>query len=135
MYIPGPALYALQHDPHFKEHGTTLDMFLRYVVDTYKDRSNLHWRAVGDICFPCAMPFDYVGKLEDKRTKDTLMTFLYKDKALLGKLTFPTDHKSHKNSSSILKRAYASVSNDTLKGIKRIFKNDFILFGYSMDID
>ena len=93
----------------------------------------MHWRAVTDVCFPCAMPFDYIGKLEDENTKTLLLAFLYQNVTLAEDQDFPTYHQSHKDSSRIIQREYSKVDRTVIAAIQKIYKNDFLLFDYSLE--
>lgn len=111
--------------------NVTFGEFIQYIVDTHrKDKSKLdiHWNTVVSLCNPCAIGFDYVGKME---------TLVDDSNRVLKNLhlpwLFPANY-TDKYSTSVRTQfgKFETLSPQTLGDLYEIYRNDFDLFGYEL---
>lgn len=104
--------------------------FVSYVVAFMipKERVNPHWSSMQTWCDPCAVQYDYLGKIETL-ARDT--------KNILSRIGVPElydalpSNNIHARSAGITDY-YSNVSTEHLFPFLELFKNDTLLFGYRM---
>ncbi|KAK7026752.1 hypothetical protein SK128_003068 [Halocaridina rubra] len=92
-------------------------------------RMDNHWRPQYSLCKPCALPYEYVLKMES----------LNEDlQFLVQKLNMTeVDTKIHKNASEKKKDSnyedyFKDIPNTIIKEIYRLYLHDFLYFGYDI---
>lgn len=110
-------------------HDVTFPEFVSYVIDEWKAgrrQLDVHWRPMIDLCLPCSMEYDIVGKFETlHRDVDFLLQRL--NESNVSRL-FRTNRK-HKTT-SFWKRSVSQLSYQQMSDLFRIYEDDFRLFGY-----
>jgi len=111
----------------------TLTEFAQYVIHDWSNATELdrHWRAQHEICNPCFLKYDFIGRFENlKQDADHILATL----AASGgpNITFPFLNAFNKTVPSVqqLKTFYAKVPSEILRKLVRIYKLDYELFGY-----
>ncbi|XP_069938020.1 carbohydrate sulfotransferase 11-like [Cherax quadricarinatus] len=110
-------------------NGLTFSEFVSYVSDRPKDGFDEHWRPYTQLCFPCDIHYDVIGKYETL-VKDSEY-FL----RLIGApedLHFPTFVPS--NTSALLEAYMASLSQKQRESLRTIYRKDFQMFNYEEEI-
>ncbi|XP_071949942.1 carbohydrate sulfotransferase 11-like [Antedon mediterranea] len=113
-----------QYDPTFNE-------FIRMIVST-ESINNIHWRNMHQICFPCDIKYDIIGRFEHIEDDSNYIL------RLVGSdIRFPKSTGTHFTNSSHrakIKQGYAKIPRSDMKSIYRKYKLDFLLFGYEQEI-
>lgn len=116
-----------------KGHDVTFQEFLNYVgdLDLTNNRIsfNEHWRPMFDLCFPCSIKYDIIGKY--RTLEDDADYTLWQ--AGLSDIVFPQREASYRfqRSSDLMSTYYRNISQDTIEKLKQIYKYDFALFEYN----
>ncbi len=125
-YRKNPSPLSLQYG-----HDVTFLEFVTFIIEEWKNGRkplDIHWRPVVDLCLPCEMQFDFIGKFETlNQDVDYLLRKLNKTD-LVG--LFSGQPKS-KTTSSLWKKSMNQISHQQLSDLNRMYADDFRLFGYS----
>nr|CAD7400185.1 unnamed protein product [Timema cristinae] len=98
--------------------------FVAYLIDQ-KNKFNEHWKPIYDLCHPCLINYDIIGKYET----------LYEDsdfvlqKAGIENVVFPRALKPS-STSFYLKSYFSALSKETIEQLYKIYFLDFKLFDY-----
>lgn len=103
--------------------------WVQYLTDP-KERSGFddHWQEIYQMCSPCKIRYDYIGKLESVAddAKYMLTTLELDDK-----VSYPARANSHPtNSSQTYDRFFGDLTVDSLRKLWNVYSLDFELFGY-----
>lgn len=109
----------------------TWNEWLDYIADpTSVGRFDRHWKEMYKLCSPCAVNYDYIGKLENVNDEaDHIMTKLGVSHIAM----YPGKANSHPTNTTLDKTiaTFKSTASDYhLKRISDVFGLDFCLFGY-----
>ena len=101
------------------------------VADTDTDTDDKHWRPWFLEADPCLILYNYIGYIEDMGTsfsviKDTIFSDL--DIELSSDGTTPEDARNAIN-------AYRKVPQNIIESVYQDFEDDFVIGGYSKDIE
>jgi chondroitin 4-sulfotransferase 11 len=88
---------------------------------------NEHWRPIYDLCHPCSISYDIIGKYE---TLDQDSDFILKQVGET-RITFPRAPKASSTTSN-LRKYFGSLQNDVIRRLYDIYVMDFKLFGYNL---
>jgi len=110
-------------------HDVTFTEFVEYIVDpetTKKTHFNEHWRPMIELCSPCHINYDVIGKYE------TLMddAWLVLEKANLNRLIQFPQSKKASSTNALLGEYAASLTKQQLSHLYQIYQLDFRLFDY-----
>ena len=109
----------------------TFSEFVSFLTDPRTERPfDRHWRPFHKLCKPCQVRYDFIGHLE---------TLLQDANYLLNKIGLQNAelvyrNPSTKNASSIVAEKMATLSKDQLRKLTEIYRLDFLLFGYSTEV-
>ena len=114
----------LGHDVKFPE-------FVQFLTDhTNPERlTNIHFRPIADLCYPCQMNYTFIGKYEN--LIEDVDRILHQVNVSLP-FAFPSNNK-HSRTSQRLVRDFRSISDDQRNALFREYRNDFHLFNYDPD--
>jgi len=121
-YRPNASAAALENgdDVSFEE-------FASYVADTQM-RPNEHWRAAAELCRPCAVPYDVIGKYETLQPDaDFVLSHVSRS------LRFPALPKPS-NTNANVRQNMDALPPLLLERLKQIYEADFRLFDYQPDL-
>ena len=109
----------------------TWSEWLQYIADpTEQDKFDRHWKEMYKLCSPCAIDYDYIGKLENtKEEADYIM-----DKLEVSHIVrYPSNENSHPTNTSVhgAQGQFVNATKFQLRRISQIYDLDFQLFGYS----
>ena len=120
-----------------KGHDITFNEFLTYVsnlnVSDHKHQFNEHWRPVFDLCHPCLLDYDLIGKYETLHSDAQLVLW----KARISHLIqFPKREEtySYQPSSDLLFNYYSNISETLISKLSEVYIQDLELFQYDRGI-
>ncbi|XP_023808135.2 carbohydrate sulfotransferase 11 [Oryzias latipes] len=112
-------------DVKFKE-------FIEYLVDpaTQKDGPlNEHWQTVYQLCHPCHIHYDMVGKYE---TLEEDSNYLLQLVGVGDFLHFPSYAKSTRTTDIMTAQFFSNISSQKQIQVYQLYKLDFLMFNYSI---
>lgn len=118
-----------------KGHDVRFLEFLQYIsslnVDDWKKSFNEHWRPVFDLCFPCHVNYNFVGKYE---TLETDANYILEKTGLSGHIKFPERVLSYKKQPTrdVMQTYYRNISTRMHRKLFEVYKEDFTLFEYEL---
>jgi len=110
-------------------HDVTFTEFVKYLVDpqtTSKTHYNEHWRPMMELCSPCHIHYDVIGKYE------TLLDdawFVLQKAKLSHLIEFPQTQKAS-STNSLIGEYIAPLTQQQLSDLYHIYQFDFTLFNY-----
>nr|SVE94461.1 EOG090X0C3N [Simocephalus serrulatus] len=110
-------------------HDVTFREFVQYIIDprtVARVAFNEHWRPMVDLCLPCTIQYNVIGKYE------TLMddAWLVLEKAQLSRLvSFPRSDRPS-NTNSLIEEYTSQLSREELLHLYHVYEMDFRLFDY-----
>ncbi|KAA0184942.1 hypothetical protein HAZT_HAZT005227 [Hyalella azteca] len=112
--------------------NVTFSEFVSYVVDRkFRRREvlNEHWEAYTDLCLPCIVSYDYVGKYDTlKEDSDRILEEI----GAPDGLRFPAFVRSA--TASLVPRYLSTLPPSELRFATDVYKMDFLLFQYQFPI-
>ncbi|XP_053252304.1 carbohydrate sulfotransferase 9 [Podarcis raffonei] len=114
--------------------GVKFKEFIQYLLDSHRPVGmDTHWEQISQLCYPCAINYDYIGKFET--LGDDANYFLRLIGAPEG-LTFPNfkdRHSSEKRTNLEVVRQYlAEISTTERQQIYNFYYLDYLMFNYSV---
>ncbi|KAG1701384.1 Carbohydrate sulfotransferase 11 [Nymphon striatum] len=113
--LPGPAT--------FRE-------FVWYLIDNENNTYESHWTRIVNVCKPCAVHYDFIGKIE---TSYNDIKYLYETLDIITIIQNATDTLNHSNSQSITSDCFSQISRKEFDKLCEIYKEDFEFFGYTIE--
>lgn len=117
------------HNASRAGRGVTFAEFVYYLIDkTYtsgQQSLNEHWAPYFDLCHPCTIPYDHIGKYE---TLEEDAEFILRKLGARPDLHFPPFVPS--KTASLVPGYLATLTKDTSKKLYELYKPDFALFQY-----
>jgi len=110
-------------------HDVTFTEFVKYLIDPEtrsKTYFNEHWRPMVELCSPCHIHYDVIGKYET--LLDDAWLVLHKAK-LDHLIEFPQSQKPS-STSSLIGEYIAPLTQQQLSDLYHIYQLDFALFDY-----
>lgn len=104
----------------------TFEEFVEFVISE-NTIFNEHWKPIFDLCQPCLVKYDFIGKYES----------LYSDSDFLlnhigvKNITFPRVQKTV-STSTYLSKYLPQLSYRTVSQLYKIYYNDFKIFNYNL---
>uniref|UniRef100_A0A8C4ZIB4 Carbohydrate sulfotransferase n=1 Tax=Gadus morhua TaxID=8049 RepID=A0A8C4ZIB4_GADMO len=105
--------------------------FAEYLADPLTARDgplNEHWQTVYQLCHPCHIHYDLVGKYE---TLEEDAGFLLRLAGVGDGVRFPTYAKSTRTTDAMAAAFFGNISTAQQAHIYRLYRQDFLLFNYS----
>jgi len=106
-----------------------IDEFVRYVVDTGRFQTDVHWTPQHRLCQPCALSYDFVGHYETLWTDaDYVLGKLGVD----ARVRFPRWTKDNRTTTTHgFDSAFVGVTAEYMKRLKKFYSQDYAFFGYT----
>ena len=108
--------------------GVTFKEFIYWIID--KHVFDAHWAPVFSLCFPCLLPFDFIGKME------TLVEDSEEILSLIGaqNVRFPANlTDGYKTSSKkLMYEFFSTLSGETIQKLYKMYETDFVAFDYKV---
>ncbi|XP_076056231.1 carbohydrate sulfotransferase 11-like [Oratosquilla oratoria] len=110
--------------------GVTFNQFVDYVTDPSRRKQlNEHWAPYVDLCHPCLVEFDYIGKYE---TLETDAEFILRKIGAPRTLHFPRVYSS--KTTSVLPEYLKTLTIKQIRAILTLFDPDFTIFKYNFNL-
>lgn len=111
-----------------KGDDVTFSEFVNYIVSSDPNRYNEHWQRMTDLCHPCLIKYDFIGKYENIIQDSNFLL-----KSFGTSLKFPKLSKPSTTASNLAKY-YGTLERKTILKLYRIYEMDFRLFDYDVSI-
>ena len=110
----------------------TFPEFIRYLLDpatTKKDLFNAHWRQYYQLCLPCLVNYDFIGKFD---TLDADISSVLSHLHVDHMIRFPKRPYSAKRprTADILRASFTNISSEDIHKLWELYSVDFAMFGY-----
>ncbi|KAH3819739.1 hypothetical protein DPMN_121482, partial [Dreissena polymorpha] len=116
-----------------KGHDVRFEEFVEYFVDpkTQGQQYNEHWAPFFDLCHPCHMKYNFIGKYE---TLDDDVNGLLRILNVHNQIRFPDRGDNYKTlkTEDMLWKFYKSLDPVAVAKMVDIYSNDYSLFGYDL---
>lgn len=113
-------------------HDVTFPEFVSFVIDEWKSgrrKLDVHWRPMSDLCLPCTIQYDFVGKFESfDRDLSLLMMGINETKTM--ELVFGGQSDKPATSSTLVHDAFSLLNNQQKYDLLLIYDSDFRIFNY-----
>ncbi|XKL59658.1 hypothetical protein PGB90_000674 [Kerria lacca] len=121
--------YRTNATNHSLEYGNdvTFEEFATYLIDHYVPTFNEHWKPISELCYPCLVKYDFIGKYETLQSDAEFLLHAINE----SRIKFPRVRAS--NSTSQIISYYSSLSPQIIARLYNIFILDFKLFSYSTE--
>lgn len=132
---PGPLCWITDHikktyRPKGKSGPVTFKEFVWYLIDNNNTAFDSHWSRVWNVCQPCAVHYDFIGKLE---TSEEDMDFLYR-KLKLHRIIKSTNITMNRSwSDKMVGECFGQLSRGEFSNLCEIYERDLEMFDYSVD--
>ncbi|KAK2725068.1 carbohydrate sulfotransferase 11-like isoform X1 [Artemia franciscana] len=114
-------------------HDVTFSEFVQYLIDP-KSRERRpfdeHWRPMHELCEPCRIKYDIIGKYETLNEDSWLVL---EDPRIDQKVKFPPGLK--KSTASVVKSYLSQIPESHLIKLYYLYELDFKLFRYDFDVE
>ncbi|XP_051978821.1 carbohydrate sulfotransferase 8-like [Xyrauchen texanus] len=113
--------------------GVTFKEFIQYLLDVHRPVGmDIHWETVGQLCSPCLLNYDFIGKFE---TLEEEANFLLRSIGAPSNLTFPSfkdrNPNAERTSSQITRRYFAQLNAIERQRAYDFYYMDYLMFNYS----
>ncbi|XP_072554227.1 carbohydrate sulfotransferase 8 [Paramormyrops kingsleyae] len=113
--------------------GVTFKEFMQYLLDVHRPVGmDIHWEHVGQLCSPCLLDYDFIGKFE---TIEEDANFLLRRTGAAHNLTFPSfkDRNPHaeRTSARITHHYFAQLDASERQRAYDFYYMDYLMFNYS----
>ena len=112
-----------------KCNDVTFKEFVKYLIHLYQTGGSFepHWRPFHELCDPCHVPYDFIGKMETMSI----------DKTFVLRNFFNTTEPSlpRRNSKGGHHKPYLDeITSEEKDMLYEVYKQDFLLFGYDKGV-
>ena len=103
--------------------------FLSFVIS--RPHENEHWNPFQNLCSPCSMKYDYIGKMETlvEDSEEIMRRVGVGDK--FSFLENSTD-KYQKKTSDLMRKYYVPLKSELVQQVYTTYRDDFRAFGYEI---
>jgi len=124
--------YRKNPPAHPQGNDVTLVEYFKYLVNTSNTELNEHWVPSFELCQPCYVDYNYIGKFEDMGNEATILLKLL---GLSENVTYPAPRHfvvaRHMPDGAKINE-WHKVSPKLFQKVLKKYELDFSLFGYSM---
>lgn len=114
-------------------NDVTFTEFVQYLLDpkTIEQGYNEHWKSFHDLCHPCHIRYNYIGKYE---SLDEDVDGFLKILKVQDKIHFPERSDMYKTlkTEDILLKFYRELDPEMLRQLWAMYVNDYSVFGYEI---
>lgn len=105
--------------------GVKFPEFVSYLIDTKRSQLNEHWAPVSDMCHPCAVRYQIIGKYE---TLAEDSEYILRKVGAPPSLHFPEIIPS--KTTGFVESYFDMLSEEQQRDLIEIYRDDFEIFGY-----
>lgn len=112
-------------------HDVTFSEFVQYLLapKTNSNRTfNEHWEPITELCNPCAVKYNVIGKYETLVDDSTLALHLVG----ADEVAFPAGQKTS-GTYDLMSKYFEPFPIRVTKNLYKIYEQDFKLFGYTLE--
>lgn len=113
-------------------NDVTVSEFVNYVIDEWmaKRELDVHWKSMVDICLPCSVKYDFIGKFETmEKDIDFLLHNLKEDEfRQYFKKTLPS------STNHLVNQFMDQLTPRQISDLTRVYEQDFQVFGYQPNV-
>ena len=115
-------------------YNVSFQEFVRYLGDK-RARFDLpgseHWRSMVDICYPCQMNYEAIGKFETFETDvKQVLRSVFGRSDLESVVLQKSDHATDSSNRDRMREYFSALTRSEIKGLKWRYKHDGRIFGY-----
>ncbi|KZS07661.1 putative Carbohydrate sulfotransferase 12 [Daphnia magna] len=128
-YRQNPTAISLE-----KGDDVTFVEFVNFVIDKWKlpkERMDAHWLSVIELCFPCSIEYDFIGKVETLEQDVSFLLQKLNETDLIP--SFQEKQKAPNTTQSVWRQTMKQLSQQQMDDLISIYADDFKIFGYSLD--
>ena len=112
------------------KHHVTFNEFVKYVIDLRpRDKHDEHWDLQCNLCSPCDINYDFIGKYDTLKSDAALaLQLMGADKVV----TFPDfgARPAGKRTKTKMKAFFSRISEDEFMRLEKIYEKDYKVFGF-----
>uniref|UniRef100_A0A1B0GKX6 Carbohydrate sulfotransferase n=2 Tax=Lutzomyia longipalpis TaxID=7200 RepID=A0A1B0GKX6_LUTLO len=108
----------------FAQYLLTPELSMNYQAN---QSFNEHWEPITNLCNPCLVKYNVIGKYETLIEDSALALHL-----INGTVTFPAGQRTS-GTSERMRTYFDTLPIGILRGLYQLYEKDFKLFGYSLD--
>ncbi|XP_013393109.1 carbohydrate sulfotransferase 8 [Lingula anatina] len=111
--------------------NVTFTEFLKFILSEHRKNIQLdvHWRPYMELAYPCAIPYDIIGKYETiEEDANNILRLISADHVV----RYPPSEQTSKTS-DLVKRYYEKIDKKLLQEVWAIYARDAELFDYKLD--
>lgn len=108
-------------------NDVTFEEFALYLIDHYVPAFNEHWKPISELCYPCLIRYDFIGKYETLQSDAEFILKAINE----SHIKFPEVRLS--NTTTQIVRYYNTLPSQVIARLYNIFILDFKLFSYSTE--
>lgn len=114
-------------------NGVTFKEFVQYLLDVHRPVGmDIHWEQVNQLCHPCLIDYDFIGKFENMEEESN---FLLRLIGAPPNLTLPSfkdrNPKDKRTSLQITQNYFSQVSMLERQRVYDFYYMDYLMFNYS----
>ncbi|XP_072321687.1 carbohydrate sulfotransferase 8-like isoform X2 [Eucyclogobius newberryi] len=113
--------------------GVTFTEFVQYLLDVHRPVGmDIHWNLVDNLCHPCLIDYDFIGKFENMQEESNILLRIMKAPRNLTLPQFKDRNpKDQKTSSEITEKYFGQVTPWQRQRVYDFFYMDYQMFNYS----
>ncbi|XP_057305779.1 carbohydrate sulfotransferase 13-like [Hydractinia symbiolongicarpus] len=115
--------------------GVTFREFLQYILHIFRRRGSQgfdeHWQIMMNICSPCTMKYNFIGKMET--LMDDAEYILHVNKLDNYKFPLNATDNYRRSASSLALKYFLDIPKSYKQELYEIYKPDFKAFGFNTD--
>ena len=116
-------------------YNVSFQEFVRYLGAhnaKFDVKGSEHWRPMYDICHPCQMKYDNVGKFETFQTDAKHVLRVLNRTDLQNVVLRKSDHPTGSSSETLLREYYSKLTEKERNGLIWRYQKDIDVYGYSL---
>lgn len=117
-----------------KGDDVTFVEFVNYVMDeskTNRKRMDVHWLPAIELCRPCSIEYDFIGKVETLEQDVSFLLQKLNEADLI--LSFQEKQKARHTTQSVWRETMKQLSQQQMDDLISLYASDFQIFGYPLD--
>ncbi|XP_072236255.1 carbohydrate sulfotransferase 8-like [Leuresthes tenuis] len=113
--------------------GVTFKEFVQYLLDVHRPIGmDIHWEQVNQLCHPCLIDYDFIGKFENMEEESNFLLRLIGAPSSLRLPSFKDRNPSDKRTSmEITEKYFSQVSMLERQRVYDFYYMDYLMFNYS----